>query len=92
MALIQMNLMSKTLMRTVPVNVILPVDKMAFPGNFGKNIGMTRSGPCRYCLLYTEIYLPATDKPSTRTLGEPKPDIPGISKLEATARMFFSIS
>jgi len=32
MAFIQMNLMSKALMRTVPVNVILPVDKMAFPG------------------------------------------------------------
>ena len=32
MAFIQMNLMSKTLMRTVPVNVILPVDKMVFPG------------------------------------------------------------
>lgn len=32
MALIQVNFMSKTLMRTVPVNVILPVDKMVFPG------------------------------------------------------------
>lgn len=32
MALIQMNLMSKTLMRVVPVNVILPVDKLTFPG------------------------------------------------------------
>lgn len=32
MALIQVNFMSKTLMRTVPVNVILPVDKLAFPG------------------------------------------------------------
>jgi S-formylglutathione hydrolase FrmB len=32
MAFIQMNLLSKTLMRTVPVNVILPVDKMVFPG------------------------------------------------------------
>lgn len=32
MALIQMNLLSKTLMRTVPVNVILPVDKLTFPG------------------------------------------------------------
>lgn len=32
MALIQMNLMSKSLMRTVPVNVILPVDKLALPG------------------------------------------------------------
>ena len=32
MAFIQMNLLSKTLMRTVPVNVILPVDKMIFPG------------------------------------------------------------
>lgn len=32
MAFIQMNLMSKTLMRTVPVNVILPADKMTFPG------------------------------------------------------------
>lgn len=32
MATIQMNLLSKTLMRTVPVNVILPVDKMVFPG------------------------------------------------------------
>ena len=32
MALIQMNIQSQSLMRTVPVNVILPVDKMAFPG------------------------------------------------------------
>jgi len=32
MALIQMNMLSKRLMRTVPVNVILPVDKMVFPG------------------------------------------------------------
>ena len=32
MALLQMNLLSKSLMRTVPVNVILPVDKMAHPG------------------------------------------------------------
>lgn len=32
MALIQVNLLSKALMRTVPVNVILPVDKMVFPG------------------------------------------------------------
>lgn len=32
MALIQMNILSQSLMRTVPVNVILPVDKMVFPG------------------------------------------------------------
>ena len=32
MALIQMNLFSQSLMRTVPVNVILPVDKMTAPG------------------------------------------------------------
>ena len=32
MALLQMNLLSKSLMRTVPVNVILPADKMVFPG------------------------------------------------------------
>lgn len=32
MALIQVNLFSRSLMRTVPVNVILPVDKMIFPG------------------------------------------------------------
>ncbi|SMQ81586.1 S-formylglutathione hydrolase FrmB [Bacillus sp. OV166] len=32
MALIQVNFMSKTLARTVPMNVILPVDKMTFPG------------------------------------------------------------
>lgn len=32
MAFIQMNLLSQTLMRTVPVNVILPADKMTFPG------------------------------------------------------------
>ncbi len=32
MALIQMNLLSESLMRTVPVNVILPVDKLVFPG------------------------------------------------------------
>lgn len=32
MALIQVNFISKSLMRTVPVQVILPVDKMTFPG------------------------------------------------------------
>ena len=32
MALIQVNYMSKALMRTVPVNVILPVDKLTPPG------------------------------------------------------------
>lgn len=32
MALIQVNFISKSLMRTVPLNVILPVDKMTFPG------------------------------------------------------------
>ena len=32
MALIQMNLFSQSLMRQVPVSVILPVDKMLFPG------------------------------------------------------------
>lgn len=32
MALLQVNLFSKSLMRTVPVNVILPVDKLTFPG------------------------------------------------------------
>lgn len=32
MALIQVNLLSETLMRTVPVQVILPVDKITLPG------------------------------------------------------------
>lgn len=32
MAYLQMNLLSQSLMRTVPVNVILPADKMVFPG------------------------------------------------------------
>lgn len=32
MALIQMNILSKSLMRTVDVDVILPIDKIAFPG------------------------------------------------------------
>ena len=32
MALIQVNFMSKSLMRTVNMNVILPVDKIIFPG------------------------------------------------------------
>ncbi len=32
MALIQVNYLSECLMRTVPVNVILPVDKLTFPG------------------------------------------------------------
>lgn len=32
MAFIQMNLLSQCLMRTVPVNVVLPADKMVFPG------------------------------------------------------------
>lgn len=32
MAFIQMSILSQKLMRTVPVNVVLPVDKMVFPG------------------------------------------------------------
>lgn len=32
MALIEMNFMSKSLMRTVPVTIILPADKLALPG------------------------------------------------------------
>lgn len=32
MALIQVNFFSKSLMRTVPLNVVLPVDKLMFPG------------------------------------------------------------
>lgn len=32
MAFIQMSVLSKSLMRTVPVNMILPVDKMVLPG------------------------------------------------------------
>lgn len=32
MAFVQMNLLSQSLMRTVPVNVIIPADKMVFPG------------------------------------------------------------
>lgn len=32
MAFIQMSIMSESLMRTVPVNVILPADKLTFPG------------------------------------------------------------
>lgn len=32
MAFLQMNMLSKSLMRTVNVNVLLPVDKMIFPG------------------------------------------------------------
>ncbi|MCD8104892.1 MAG: esterase family protein [Lachnospiraceae bacterium] len=32
MALIQVNFLSKSLMRTVPIQVILPVDKLTFPG------------------------------------------------------------
>ncbi len=32
MAYLQMSVLSQSLMRTVPVNVILPVDKMVFPG------------------------------------------------------------
>ena len=32
MAFIQMNILSQNLMRTVPVNVILPVDKQQMPG------------------------------------------------------------
>lgn len=32
MALIQVNFISKSLMRTVPIHVILPVDKLTFPG------------------------------------------------------------
>lgn len=36
MALIQANFMSGSLMRTVPVNIILPVDKLAFSGTVPK--------------------------------------------------------
>ena len=36
MALIQANFMSGSLMRTVPVNIILPVDKLAFSGTTKK--------------------------------------------------------
>ena len=32
MALIQCNFFSKALMRTVPIQVVLPTDKMVFPG------------------------------------------------------------
>jgi hypothetical protein len=32
MAFLQVTLFSQSLMRTVPVNVILPADKMTFPG------------------------------------------------------------
>ena len=32
MAIIQCNFFSKSLMRTVPINVVLPTDKMVFPG------------------------------------------------------------
>lgn len=32
MALVQVNFISKSLMRTVPIQVILPVDKLVFPG------------------------------------------------------------
>ncbi len=39
MALIQVNFMSKSLMRTVPMNVILPVDKLNFPGMPEKETG-----------------------------------------------------
>ena len=32
MAILQMTMMSQALMRTVPVTVVLPFDKMLFPG------------------------------------------------------------
>ena len=32
MAFLTVNFISKSLMRTVPVNVILPADKLVFPG------------------------------------------------------------
>lgn len=38
MALIQANFMSGSLMRTVPVNIILPVDKLAFSGAAQKEV------------------------------------------------------
>lgn len=38
MALIQANFMSGALMRTVPVNIILPVDKLTFPGTAPREI------------------------------------------------------
>lgn len=45
MALIQANFMSGSLMRTVPVNIILPVDKLAFSG-------MTQKKATNYKTLY----------------------------------------
>lgn len=45
MALIQVNFISKSLMRTVPVHVILPTDKMTFPG-------MPERGDLPYKTLY----------------------------------------
>lgn len=46
MALIQVNFISKSLMRTVPMNVILPVDKLVAPGM-----------PVREDKLYKTLYL-----------------------------------
>ncbi len=45
MALIQVNFLSQALMRTVPINVILPADKMTFPG-------MPQAEPKPYKTLY----------------------------------------
>ena len=38
MALLQANFMARSLMRTVPVHIILPVDKPAFPGTVPKEV------------------------------------------------------
>ncbi len=51
----------------------------------------TRKQVQKFCTCFC-IYLPAMLRPWTSTLGEPKLDMPGISRLEATAWMFFSSS
>ena len=59
MALIQVNFFSQTLMRTVPMQVILPVDKMTFPG-MRKN----RIKPCIFCMVYLEIIQTGYQEPA----------------------------
>lgn len=55
MALIQATIMSQSLMRTVPVNVIIPADKLRFPGMPERGENRTKRSIC--CMAYLEAAL-----------------------------------
>lgn len=53
MALIQVNFLSEALMRTVPVQVILPVDKMGVPGSTVRKRSLLRR--FIFCMVFSAI-------------------------------------